>query len=114
MKVELVLHDIEKVLLDGGELLQRAAVITSAQMAVRCLELVPHALHVEKVGRPIAILCEERYRALRLVDLVGAEQVARGLGVEVPVGQVEAASLLAECETVFRAPPEAAAASTLL
>ena len=44
MEIELVLNDISEVLLDACEILESTAVVASAQVALRQLELVPHAL----------------------------------------------------------------------
>ena len=44
MEIELVLDDVGEVLLNAREVLERTAVIASAQVALRHLELVPHAL----------------------------------------------------------------------
>mmetsp|Transcript_20256 Transcript_20256/g.46756 ORF Transcript_20256/g.46756 Transcript_20256/m.46756 type:complete len:477 (-) Transcript_20256:991-2421(-) len=88
VEVELVLQNVGEVLLDGREIFERAAVVGESQIGLTRLELVPHALHVKEVGVLVAILGEESDGLCRLVNLVGTQHVARGLGVAVAVGEI--------------------------
>ena len=96
VKVELILLHVVVVLTHRGEVLERPVLAAAALVAPAGFVLEPRALHVEQVGRLVAVAREQRHGLLRRFVLPRAEHALDAVRIQISIRPVHLANLVGD------------------